>query len=91
MDATAMLLKLLHVALALALTAGVDGRWIVLHRAAKSWELSQTVSLLGTAGEGGSVTHDLITAFADTRVRAARWAEMVGFGAIVALMVLKPF
>ncbi len=160
MDAIALLLKLLHVALALALTAGVVGRWIVLHRAAESRELSQTVSLLETsapfermtiissmlilpaglltawaqgyewlglttgwmlastviylailalvptvflpagrrfeaalavAREAGSVTHDLSAAFAEPRVRAAHWTEMVGFGVIVALMVLKPF
>lgn len=160
MDAIALLLKLLHIALALALTAGVVGRWIVLHRAAESRELAQTVSLLETsapfermtiitsmlilpaglltawaqgyewlglttgwmlastviylailalvptvflpaggrfeaalagAREAGSVTHDLSAAFADRRVRAAHWAEMVGFGVIVAVMVLKPF
>lgn len=160
MDAIAMLLKLLHVALALVLTAGVVGRWIVLRRAAESRDLGQTASLLETASpfewltrvssmlilpaglltawaqgyewlglttgwmlastviylvifalvptvflpagrrfeaamaaarEGGSVTPDLSAAFADPRVRAAHWAEMVGFGVIVALMVLKPF
>ena len=31
MDAIALQLKLLNLALALALTAGVVGRWIVLH------------------------------------------------------------
>jgi hypothetical protein len=160
MDAIALLLKLLHIALALVLTAGVVGRWIVLHRAAESRELSQTVSLLETAApfermtrvssmlilpagfltawaqgyewlglttgwmlastliylatfalvptvflprgrrfaaalagarEAGSVTPDLDAAFGDPRVRAAHWAELVGFGIIVALMVLKPF
>ena len=160
MDTIALLLKLLHVALALALTAGVVGRWIVLHRAAESLELSQTVSLLETAApfermtivssmlilpaglltawaqgyewlglatgwmlastviyfalfalvptvflpagrrfdtalagarEAGTVSADLDAAFADPRVRAAHWAELIGFGVIVALMVLKPF
>jgi hypothetical protein len=159
MDTIALLLKLLHLSLALALTAGVVGRWIVLHRAAESRELSQTVSLLETAApfermarvssmlilpaglltawaqgydwlglttgwmlastviylaifalvptvflpagrrfgaalvaarETGSVTADLGAAFADSRVRAAHRAEIVGFGVIVALMVLKP-
>jgi uncharacterized membrane protein len=48
MDWLALVLKLVHVVLAMALMAGVIGRWIVLHRAAESRDLEQTLSLLET-------------------------------------------
>lgn len=160
MDWAALLLKLVHVVLAMLLVGGLIGRWIVLHRAAASRDLSHTIGLLeasapfermvivssilvlpaglltawaqgyewlglttgwmlasvvlyaaitalvptiflprgrrfdealAAARDAAGVTPALTTAFGDPAVRAAHWAEAIGFGLIVALMVLKPF
>ena len=45
MEAVALLLKLAHVGLALTLSAGVIGRWIVLRRAARETRVDRTVEL----------------------------------------------
>jgi uncharacterized membrane protein len=46
---------------------------------------------LNRARDAGTVTQELSAAFADSGVRFAHWAEAIGIGLVVALMVLKPF
>ncbi len=45
MEAVALLLKLAHVGLALTLSAGVIGRWIILRRAARETRVDRAVEL----------------------------------------------
>jgi hypothetical protein len=49
MDWPALLLKLGHVALAMALVAGLAGRWVVLDAAERSQDIGRTEALLRTA------------------------------------------
>jgi uncharacterized membrane protein len=49
MDWPALLLKLLHVALAMALVGGIIGRWIVLGAAARSQTLERAEAIIGVA------------------------------------------
>ena len=90
------LLKLLHVALAMALVTGVIGRWLLLGSAERSETIflprgRRFAGVLDGARSAGRVTPELHAAFADPTVprRPRRRADRTGL--IVALMVLKPF
>jgi hypothetical protein len=50
MDWVALLLKLSHIALAMALVAGLTGRWILLRRAAASDDVEESAGIATLAG-----------------------------------------
>ena len=49
MDWPALLLKLVHVGLAMAFVAGLAGRWVILHAAERSDDIGRTDALLKAA------------------------------------------